>query len=401
MSWLNFNKHNRRINFVCRPIVHIGAVLLGLLLAMIPAQAQDLPACFERPTFRDPPWIDGKRYCLETAVRDPDGGDLAFTALAAAPDGTLYAARPLHGQVLAITDSDGDGLPDASRVVADGLTLPNGLAYHEGALYIAGGAHLYRLVGDELEMLVDDVPVGPGGWSGSLIVGPDDRLYLSIGASCDFCAPARPEHGAILSFALDGSDPARVATGLRQGGDMAFIHHDLWVTDSARSGLADAPDLDELNRVRWGADFGWPACVGAGNLPDEAAPDADCDAATAPALTFPTGSTPLGMAAYTADTLPDLDGTLLVILNGSRHQVDLRGYALAVVRFESAGDPAGYDILIPFEAVTPARVGYSLAEMNYRTSGFWPNRPLDVAVSPEGWLYISVSGGEILAVRPR
>ena len=107
--------------------------LLTIVLAggITTAAAQDLPPCFDREHFRDPPWIDGTRYCLEHIITDPAGEELAFTALAAAPDGTLYAARPLAGEVYAITDTDQDGLPDSALVVADELTLPNGLDYHE------------------------------------------------------------------------------------------------------------------------------------------------------------------------------------------------------------------------------------------------------------------------------
>jgi glucose/arabinose dehydrogenase len=362
------------------------------------SQAQPLPPCAERENFRDPPWIDGTRYCLETVIRDPAGGELAFTALAAAPDGTLYAARPLHGEVLAIRDSDGDALPDEASVVASNLTLPNGLAYHEGVLYISAGSRLYRWVDDEIETLVDDVPAGSSGWGGSVIVGPDDRLYVITSASCDFCIPAQPELGAILSYALDGSDQQIVATGLRQAGDMAFLHGDLWATDSARTGLANVPDLDELNRVRWGSNFGWPYC--AGTQPDTLVGDFDCTAADAPLLTFPTGSTPTGMAAYTADVLPDLSGSLLVLLNGSHNQPDLRGYALVAVRFDEQGLPLRYDPLIPFQIASVFHEGYSLSDMNYRGSSFWPHRPLDVTVSPEGWIYLSMGGGDILVVRP-
>jgi len=39
--------------------------------------------------------------------------------------------------------------------------------------------------------------------------------------------------------------------------------------------------------------------------------------------------------------------------------------------------------------------------MNYRGSGFFPQRPLDVAVSERGWVYISISGGRIIAMRPK
>ena len=362
--------------------------------------AQPLPACAERPGFRDPPWIDGGRYCLENVIIDPAGGELGFTTLAAAPDSTLYAARPHTGEVLAITDSDGDALPDDVRVAASDLTLPNGLAYHEDALYITAGSRLYRLVDDQLDVLVDNLPVGSSGWAGSVIVGPDERLYVSTSASCDFCVPSKPELGAVLSYALDGSDRQIVATGLRQAVDMAFLHGDLWATDSARTRLADVPNLDELNAVRWGANFGWPYCVGIDNQPDELAGDFDCATAAAPALTFPTGSTPTGMVSYTSDTLPDLSGSLIVVLHGSYNQPDLRGYALVAVRFDEQAAPLVYDLLIPFENVSPGRTGYSLSDMNYRGSGFWPHRLLDVTVSPEGWIYLSVGGGQIVVIRP-
>ena len=43
---------------------------------------------------------------------------------------------------------------------------------------------------------------------------------------------------------------------------------------------------------------------------------------------------------------------------------------------------------------------FTLEQMNYRGSGFFPQRPLDVAVTEQGWVYISVGGGRILALRP-
>lgn len=372
------------------------AALLTIILAggITTAAAQDLPPCFDREHFRDPPWIDGTRYCLEHVITDPAGAELAFTALAAAPDGTLYAARPLAGEVYAITDTDQDGLPDSALVVADGLTLPNGLAYHENALYIAGGPHLYRLPANgAVETLVDDLPVGSSGWAGSVIVGPDDRLYVSIGTGCDDCVPAQKDQGAILSFALDGTDAALVATGLRQGGDMAFLQGELWVTDSSPM---NSPQPDELNRVRWGDDFGWPSC----DSEAASATGTPCPDSLPPVLTFPAGTTPLGMTAYTSETLPYLTNTLLVTLNGSRHTPQIEGYALAVIHIDETGSPLSSEILIPVETPTRDKVGYSVAEMNFRGSGFWPQRPLDVAVSPEGWLYLSITGGQILAVRP-
>jgi hypothetical protein len=89
-----------------------------------------------------------------------------------------------------------------------------------------------------------------------------------------------------------------------------------------------------------------------------------------------------------------------VVLHGSTNQPDLRGYALVAVRFDEQITSPGYDLLIPFENVPAGRTGYSLSDMNYRGSGFWPHRLLDVTVSPEGWIYLSVGGGQIVVIRP-
>jgi glucose/arabinose dehydrogenase len=384
----------RNLRLIC-----CGALLLTVLVTSI--RAQDLPPCDQRATFVDPPWVDGRYWCLEEIIRDESAGELGFAALAAAPDGTLYAARPLYGQVLALTDADGDGLPESSRVIADGLTTPNGLAYHDEALYIVGGPHLYRWRAGELETLVADLPAGAGFWNGGITIGPDARVYVAIGAACDYCEQVDPARGAILSMKLDGSDRQVVATGLRNPGDVAFRDGMLWTLDTARDGLRDSPDLDELNRVEPGAFFGWPYCIGAANQPDTLSGDHDCTAASAPALTFPTHSTPLGLASYDSDTFPHILGALLVTLAGSSHQSYLEGYALAVVRFDENGTPSESQIIIPEKSVNWDYDKLDLQPTHYQGSGLWPRRPLDVTVSAEGWVYLSVGGGRILALRPR
>jgi glucose/arabinose dehydrogenase len=365
-------------------------------------QAQDeLPKCQDRPTWIDPPWVNGLEWCLELVLKDDSAGELGYTALAAVPDGTLYAARPNTGEVLVLTDEDGDGLLETPRVVADGLTLPNGLTFYDGALYITGAQHIYRMdADDQIETLVDDLPWGAGFWTGGLTIGPDERIYVAIGATCDYCEQTDSTRGSIWSYALDGSDPQQVASGLRQPGDVAFRDGILLTLDSARDGL-DAPDLDEINRVTRGSHFGWPYCFGVGNKPDTLAGNFDCSEATAPTLMLPTHSTPMRLETYTADAFPSIQNDLLVVLHGSYNQSDLQGYALAVVQFDDEGQASGYRVIIPEQAVNPRTpYVYPLSEIQYQESGFWPHRPLDVAVSREGWIYISVGGGQIFVLRP-
>ncbi len=380
-------------------VLSLSIMLLTLPIQITYGQAE-LPLCSERITFIDPPWINGTLWCLEQVIAEPNAGELAFTALATDANGTLYATRPFPGEVWALDDTNGDSLPDKLRLVAADLERPNGLAYYDGALYVSGAMQIYRIVGDEVEILVDNLPSGTGFWSGGLTVGPDDRLYVGIGAPCDYCLPDDPLRGTILSFALDGSDRQVVATGLRHPADIAFLNGILWTVDTARDGLFDTSDLDELNQVTPGTDFGWPYCVGADNQPDWPG-GADCSGVTPPSLALPTHSTPVGLAAYTSDTFPNITRSLLVALHGPTNQADLRdGFSLAVVQFDADGTPTGYTIILPEQADKTNPPGLTTNDIQYQGSGLWPHAPLDVTVSPEGWIYLSVTGGTIYALRP-
>lgn len=366
-------------------------------------QAQtSLPPCAERPTLIDPPWVNATYYCAELVIHDESGGEMGFTALATAPDGMLYAARPLSGEVLALEDTDGDGLPETSHVVAQDLTLPNGLAYSEGALYISGGSHIYKLVDEQLEILVSDLPTGTGFWTGGIVVGADKRLYVAIGAECDACEQIQADRGSILSFALDGTDKQVVATGLRQPNDVTFQDDTLWTVDTARDGLDYTTNYDELNRVTIGANFGWPYCIGKENTADSFKTNADCSKVTLPALTFPTHSNPLGVVAYTGDAFPHLKDQLLVTLGGTINQSYLNGYTLVTIGFDADGNPQEPHIILPeIPSGGDQWNTTNLQKMHFQASGFWQHHPYDVTVSREGWIYISLGGGTIWALRPR
>jgi glucose/arabinose dehydrogenase len=377
----------------------IGAFTLFFLLALQPAAAQDQPdvPCYWRPTSLDKPWVDPQVLpCLEEVVDVADGGELAFTALTVAPDGTLYAARPLAGEVWALTDGDGDGLPETPRLFADGLTLPNALYWDwlENTLFVAGGPHIYRIDDGIVTTVVDNLPAGPGYWTGGLTKGVLDggsaRLFVGAGAACDTCASGDTGRGAVWSFLLDGTDGRIEATGFRQPAALTFALGEVWVVDSAPAALFEMPLLDEVNRLSSGTDFGFPRCFGLDTRPE-------CADTAPPAFALPTGSTPLGLAAYPSDVMPGLTNALLIALAGSNGQVELRGYALAQVR---PLDEQGFTVLMP-DAPDGDFASLSADDLNYRTVGLYPARPYGVAVHPRlGWIYLSLSGGRILAIRP-
>lgn len=377
----------------------LPALLLAtLLLAPLAARGEDTTRfyCDDRPTFLEALWTDGVRFCAELVYQAPRNEALALASLAVAPDGALYAASPLRGEVWVIRDSDDDGLPDRAQRLLSGLRQPAGMAWHDDALYILSGAGILRLPAgaQNAEPFVTDLPLLAGQAGGDLAVGADGTLYASLAAPCSQCEP--DDRPSILAIAPDGGRRITLARGLRLPAGLALRDGELWATDSIGRALAAGGDaLDEINRIQAGAHYGWPWCSATGRLPLSPA-TVDCEAYQAPALSLPTGSTPLGLAYYDHEALPDLRDTLLVTLHGSRHRVELRGYALAVIRFDAAGRPQAPEVIIPRET---GGNQFSVSKMNYLGLGFWPERPLDVAIGTKGQVYVSVTGGRIIALR--
>jgi glucose/arabinose dehydrogenase len=349
------------------------------------------------------PWVNARETpCLELVIEDVSGGELAFTALAFAPDGTLYAARPLAGEVWAIRDSDGDMLPDTPERAAAELTFPNGLAYHDGALYISGGAHLYRLDDGTLTTLIDSIPTGGGFWTGGVAVDAAGQLYVGVGAPCDACDFAGTGRGAIWRYNADGGNPLHIAAGVRFPADMTISDGILWVVDSG-DGAADELNRVEIARllVENSVHFGYPYCTGADNAPTLLGTETGFDCATAihPALTFPANSQPLGIAPYISDAMPTLTGALLIALGGSYNQTELVGYRVVTIEPDANGSLTARPI-IPVDPDPGNPISaFTLEQINYRNSGFWRHRPYDVAVSATGMIAISLGGGRILLLR--
>jgi len=394
-------------------IVLLAYVLMPITIGTIRAQP-DLPRCAQRPTIVELPRVEGLFWCIELAVQADSGGELAFTAIATSDDGTLYAARPFAGAVFAITDSNGDQLPDAAQLLLDGLQRPNGLAYAEGALYIVGDGHIYRWQANTLETLVDDLPAGRGFLASGIQIS-QDRIYVAIPAPCDFCVPEDPLRGTVISMALDGSDRQVVARGLRYPAGLLLQEDEiLWVTDTARDGLRAVDGLDELNRIDLTAGtvphFGWPFCVGLQNIPDLPG-DFDCAQAMPPAIALQTHSTPLHIMHYGSTTFPHITDEMILVLGGTSNNAQIRGYQIVSLELQSPDHRITFETILPYDRVVagPDRLRYdtqngyfsSLSQLlNRRGAGTWPHHPYAAAISPQGWLYLSVGGGTIYALRP-
>ena len=96
------------------------------------------------------------------------------------------------------------------------------------------------------------------GWR-YLALGPDDNLYLQIGAPCNICQPDDP-YASIIRMDKEGKNMEIYASGVRNS--VGFDWHpetkEFWFTDNGRDWLGDNFPPDELNKAsQKGLHFGF------------------------------------------------------------------------------------------------------------------------------------------------
>jgi len=313
------------------------------------------------------------------------------------PAGDLLVSRPHSGDILLLRrDDNGDGRPDGRETLLTGLHRPLGLDIHEDWLYIAESNRVGRIrfdsdsgtVAGELEPLVDNLTDDGNHWSKTVRIGPDDKLYLTQGSTCNICVEDDPRRAAMMRFELDGSQPEVIATGLRNsvGFDWAPWNGALYATDNGRDLLGDDTPPCELNRIEPGHFYGWPYYYG-DNVPD---PDMGVDplaaerTPTAPAHGFRAHNAPLGIRFLRAESLPpEYRRTALVALHGSWNRSSPDGYKVVAVHWTADGIEER-DFLTGFNR-----------------DGTISGRPVDVTEGPDGDIYVSDDyAGAIYRIRP-
>ncbi len=317
------------------------------------------------------------------------------------PDGTLYVGtNERTGRVWALPDRNGDGRADENIVFADGLYAPHSVVWKDGPetslgagwLYIGEGHQVIRardtsgdLRADEKEVVVSGLPRGGNHFTRTVGFGPDGGLYVSVGSSCNACIEDDPRRATILRFNPDGSGMETFARGLRNA--VGFTWHpetkDMWSVVNGRDLLGDDLPPEELNLVRRGDDHGWPYCYG-NRIPDPEFGSRERCAGTVPdTFEMQAHSAPLGLAFYTGEMFPaEYRGDLFIAFHGSWNRSVPTGYKVVRVRFKDSR-PVGIEDFVD--------VWYKRGRVEHR--------PVDVAVGPDGALYISDDrGGTIFRV---
>ncbi len=276
-------------------------------------------------------------------------------------------------------DTDGDGVADAQSLVLDNLNYPFGLAFRHDTMYFAEQTAVSRLdPGAPAPVtVVAGFPSG-GHVSRTIAFGPDNRLYVAMGSTCNMCDDP-PPRSAVTSYDLDGSNPHTFATGLRNAVGLAFnpTTGELWANNNDRDGLGDDIPPEHLNIVRDGRWYGYPQC----SLPGQPNPEydgADCSGVEPPALTFEAHSAPLGLAFYAGAMFPaDYQGDAFMTYHGSWDRSVPTGAKVVRVHVQN-GRPTTIDDFV---------TGWQLDD-----GSRW-GRPVGLLVMPDGALLVSDDGG--------
>jgi glucose/arabinose dehydrogenase len=387
----------------------IGLVLAGTMGALVaaawPVLAQQAPTANEPP----PPWAQGRPSGniqlapitpppLATAadklpvdkLKVPKGFKVEVYAsgipnarsLRLGDKGTVFVSNRTLDKIYAIVDKGGKR---EVKVIAKDLYRPNGIALHDGTLYIAELSQISKI--DKIEDNLDNTPKPtviysdlpkdePHGWK-YLTVGPDNKLYFNVGAPCNICLPP-PTHAQIRRINLDGSGMEVVARGTRQivGMDWHPTLKQLYFTENARDWLSEELPNDKLNRLAQpGKDnFGYPYCH-QGNIPDpEFGWGHSCDEFTKPVALLGPHAAPLGIKFYTGTAFPgDYRGQAFIARHGSWNKSKKIGGDIVVAKLNKDGTLKSLDTFL---------TGF-IDNNNY------VGRPVDLLVMKDGSLLIS------------
>src|SRR3989442_6576292 len=172
-------------------------------------------------------------------------------SLALGPGGVVYAARPGKGLIIKLPDTNRDGVADTAITVASGLNLPFGIAFRGDTMYVSetNGVKRFGPGAAQPVQLISGLPGGGNHWTRTLVIGPDNHLYVAIGSSCNICEEADPRRAAVERYNLDGPGEQIFATGLRNSVGVAFNPStgELWANNNDRDNLGDDLPPEHLN----------------------------------------------------------------------------------------------------------------------------------------------------------
>lgn len=307
-------------------------------------------------------------------------------SLALGDNGTVFVGNRKGKNVYALVDADKNGRAEKKYTVAEGLNTPNGVAFYKGALYIAEINKISRIDNIESKLgnpgkpvLVSDTFPSEThhGWK-YIAFGPDNKLYVPVGAPCNICNDSEKDQrfSSITRMNPDGTGFEVFAHGVRNS--VGFDFHPqtghLWFTENGRDMLGDDMPADELNvAFQPNMHFGYPYCH-QGMSPDSLYGEGkDCSQYIQPAALLAPHTAALGMKFYTGSMFPaEYNNRVFIAEHGSWNRSVPIGYRIMTVTIDSTSGKS----YAPF------------AEGWLQNGEAW-GRPVDVLLLKDGSMLVS------------
>lgn len=300
------------------------------------------------------------------------------------PQGTVYVGTTNQKVVYALPDKNKDGRPDKVLTIAKNLNNPNGVAFKDGALYIAEIGKISRY--DDIESHLENPPapkvvndeLPDRAWHGFKYIrfGPDGLLYAPVGAPCNVGEQKDPRFASMLRMRADGSNVEIFAKGIRNtvGFDWHPKTRQLWFTDNGRDYLGDNLPPDELNCApKKGLHFGFPYRYGM-NVRDPEYGHKGTGQYVPPKVPLGPHVAALGMRFYTGKQFPEeYRNTIFICEHGSWNRSKRIGYRIMNVNFKPDGKPNEYKVFLQ---------GW------LENEAVW-GRPVDLCLMPDGSMLVS------------
>ena len=311
-------------------------------------------------------------------------------SIAQSPGGTVFVGTWNAGNVYALRDDNKDGKADKVITVVSGLkNMPNGVAFRDGALYVAEINRILRFdnIESKLEsagtpaVVTDKFPTDRHhGWK-FIRFGPDGLLYVPVGAPCNICDRGDP-YNTIWRMKPDGTGMEIYARGVRNtvGFDWHPTSREMWFTDNGRDNLGNDVPTDELNRApKAGMHFGYPFCH-EGKVPDpEFGAKRNCSEFEPPAQRLAPHAGAIGMRFYTGTQFPEqYRNQIFIAEHGSWNRspgVPYTGTRVSIVRVQD-------NKAVSYEPFAEGWLGGADGRQRW-------GRPADLEVLPDGSMLVS------------
>ena len=330
------------------------------------------------------------------------GGLAQPRVIVTAPNGDLFVTESYTGKVIALRDSNKDGVLDVKSTYVSGLTRPFGLQFYPNGkkpkfLLIANTDSVVRvpyatgdLVASETpSMFINNIPGGGqlrggGHWTRDLALTKDNKtLYVSVGSISNVDDPDINKNeirrAAVLEYdAATGEEKGIYASGIRNPVGLAMHPKtdEVWTAVNERDGLGDHLVPDYVTHIKRGGFYGWPYYyIGANQDPRHAGKKPElAQKVVVPDVLLQSHSAALDLC-YVNDGLPSTyRDAFFVALHGSWNRSIRTGYKVIRVPLTHGKAIGTYEDFMTGFVVD--------------NKGVW-GRPVGVTLGNDGALYVT------------